>query len=213
MAPYSAPEVCQSPEPTHVGDAKCEQTLSRFCPRNRSNDGGQMPVSSTRRSAFAYSDRDHCVTVYCNTVLSFSLQPPNLRYLEAWAQSMDRLSKLTSDPIVVMTVIDSQSRPPDELARGAIRSAVDRHRHRIAAFAYVVEGGGFGAAAMRSAISLVSLAARYPFPQKVFANTAEATAWIFQRVPAESVGDASAVGIISGVEAMRHEVTRLAAVG
>jgi hypothetical protein len=168
-----------------------------------------MTKSSTRQRAVAYAARNHCLSVYGNAIVSFSLQPPDPAFLEVWTRAVDRLAKSSTVKISVVTVVDSNARPPDDASRRAIRDAVSRHHHDIGAFAYVVEGHGFGAAALRSVVSLISLAARYPFPQKVFANVADAAAWMLQRTPAGSE-DVTAGGLVSVVEMMRNQVKQLA---
>jgi hypothetical protein len=160
-----------------------------------------------------YSDAEHCLAVAGRTVISFSLQPPSPAYLSAWAAAMDRLAHSSREPIIVVTVIDSGARVPDDRAKAAIRNTVLRHQKRICALAYVVEGQGFTAAAMRGAVSFISLMARYPFPQKVFANIAGATAWTIQQMPPDASQGTSAAEIISVLETMRHQLLRVAAVG
>jgi hypothetical protein len=108
-----------------------------------------------------------------------------------------------------MTIIHSGARAPSETSKKAIRSTISRHCNHIHSFAYVVEGRGFGAAAMRSALSLISLAARYPFPQKVFATVAEGQDWIVSRTPEGAPGIMSN-GLILVADRMRAEVRRLA---
>jgi hypothetical protein len=172
-----------------------------------------MLKSPTNRRDVVYSDKDHCIAVYGNAILSYSAEPPNPRYLTAWVGAMDRLTGRSPRPLAVLTIIDSRARAPDETSKKAIRSAVSRHCNNICAFAYVVEGHGFGAAAVRSALSLISLAARYPFPQKVFANVPAATPWAVAKIPDEPARDITVARIISVVEAMRYQVKQLAAVG
>lgn len=170
-------------------------------------------MSSTRQRAMLYSDAEHCLAVVGRTVVSFSLQPPNPSYLKAWAAAMDRLAQQSNQPISALTVIDSGARVPDDEAKTEIRNTVLRHQKQVCAFAYVIEGHGFGAAAMRSAISFISLLARYPFPQKTFANIPAATAWMMQQVPVGAAKGTSAAELISVLESMRQQLARVAAAG
>lgn len=170
-------------------------------------------MSSTRQRAMLYSDAEHCLAVVGRTVISFSLQPPSPGYLKAWASTMDRLAQHSSESISVLTVIDGRSRVPDDAGKTEIRNTVLRHQKQLCAMAYVIEGQGFTAAAMRSAISFISLLARYPFPQKTFANIAAATAWTMQQVPSEASHGTSAAEIISVLEVMRHQLAQVAAAG
>ncbi|HEU4582624.1 MAG TPA: hypothetical protein VFS67_30415 [Polyangiaceae bacterium] len=160
-----------------------------------------------------YSDPEHCLAVAGRTVVSFSLQPPNPAYLRAWAAAMDRLAQQSNEPLSALTVIDSGARVPDDATKTEIRNTVLRHQKQVCAVAYVIEGQGFRTAAMRSAISFISLLARYPFPQKTFANTAGATAWTMQQLPSGAATGSSAAEMISLLEAMRQQLTRIAAAG
>jgi hypothetical protein len=170
-----------------------------------------MTKAATKRQDLIYSDQDHCVSVYGNVILSFSLQPPNPRYLRAWSAAMDRLVASSLGPVAVVTIIDSQAKPPDEASKNAIRACLTKHGQRTLAFVCVVEGNGFAAAAMRSVLSLISMTARYPFPQKAFANPQDAVSWVVQRLletPAPSYG----AEMLASIETMRHQLhTPLAA--
>jgi hypothetical protein len=146
-----------------------------------------------------YSDAHHSVWLCGPVIVTYSTDAPNQRYLMAWAQATTRLAARISGPIFVLTIIDGVTPTPDEASRKAIRNTISRHKDQIGAFAYVVEGRGFAAAAIRSVVSLMSLAARYPFPQKVFANVPEATQWL-----ARSQGAGSNVPqVLAAVESMR----------
>lgn len=172
-----------------------------------------MGSSSNKQQLFLYSDQEHSLSVYGNAVLSFSLQPPNAQYLTAWAEAMARLAKRSDSPIVVITVVDGSCRPPDEPSKRAIRDTILRHSAKIGAFAYVIEGDGFGAAAVRSAVTLISLVARYPFPQKVFKEVGPACSWTLERVPPVPQQVVTAPGMMSAIMTMRTEVRQLAATG
>ena len=172
-----------------------------------------MSLASTKRLLFLYSDAEHCLSVYGSTVLSFSLQPPNPRYLTAWAAAMERMAKRSEQPISVMTIIDGRCRPPNEASKTAIRDTIIQHSQRIGAFAYVIEGEGFAAAAVRSAVTLISLVARYPFPQKVFKQVEPACSWTLGRVPPGTGQDITVAGLQAKIGLMRSSLQQLAATG
>jgi hypothetical protein len=170
--------------------------------------------SGTRaRFVGIYSDTDHCVGVVDHVILTYSAQAPNPAYLEAWTRAMDGLVQRLGEPIVVITVISHLARAPDEQCKKVIRAIIGAHRAHIGAFAYVVEGHGFGAAAMRSALSLISLAARYPFPQKVFANMSDAAPWAIRSTPGLVQSSVTCDGLVGVVGMMRGQVDCLAAAG
>jgi hypothetical protein len=165
-----------------------------------------MSTLAAKRPVFSFLDQDHCLSVLGNAVLSFSLQPPHPRFLEVWTAAVDQAVARSNGPISVIIVIDSNSRAPDEVSKRAILNTVLRHRAAIGAFAYTIEGHGFGAAALRSAVSLISLAARYPFPQKVFKTPADGAVWALGHVPSSADHGVTVTAICVTVEAMRNAV-------
>jgi hypothetical protein len=160
------------------------------------------------KHGYVYADQHHSVATCGNVILTYSAEPPNPDYLAAWDRATGLLAARTRAPIAVITIIDGNSSTPDEPSRKAIRDTISTHRNQISALAYVVEGRGFASAAMRSVLSVLSLAARYPFPQKVFSSVGEAAQWV-ARTNGASVTSAN---LVSAVETMRGEV-RLAAAG
>jgi hypothetical protein len=131
--------------------------------------------------------------------------PPSPRYLGAWIRTVERLVQAGQVPVAVVTIIDSRASPPDDVSKQAIRRTISRHAAHICGLAYVVEGQGFGAAAVRGALSLISLAAKYPFPQKVFATVATGGAWIIERM-ADRVGIENAAEMVTVADALSRAV-------
>ena len=141
------------------------------------NDPALRAASASQ--AYAYSDHEHIMCVLGNVLFTYSLAAPSARYLAACSDVIERLEP----PALLLTVIDSRARAPDSASKAAIRQLVTRHESRIAGLAYVIEGEGFGAAAIRSALSLINLAARYRFPQRVTATAGEAIPWLLEQLP------------------------------
>jgi len=133
-----------------------------------------------RLGAAVYQDEKHVIAVCENTVFTYSDDAPNPHFLDAWTRTVEQVAAQFQDGLYAMTIIDSRVRAPDDASRLHIRTTVMRHAAQLKAFAYVVEGEGFGAAALRGAISLMSLAARYPFPMKVFGHVEEAVPWMLK---------------------------------
>lgn len=142
-----------------------------------------------------------------NVALTYSLAAPSARYLATWADVIERLEP----PILVLTVIDSRARAPDAASKAAIRQTVTRHERRIGGLAYVIEGEGFGAAALRSALSLINLAARYRFPQKVTATGGEAVPWLIDQLPPALRSSNEPQGVVRMVDTVRAELRQRAA--
>ena len=148
-----------------------------------------------------------------NTVLTYSVDAPNPEYLGGWMSTVERVATQFPTGLLVITIIDRHARAPDDSSRARIRQTVLRHAAVIQAFAYVVEGEGFGAAAVRSALSLISMAARYPFPQKVFSRVEDAVPWMLSRPSTQESGAPDAVKLINVAYSLRSQLRLSAAAG
>jgi hypothetical protein len=160
-----------------------------------------------------YQDAQHVISVCGNTVLTYSSESPCARYLEAWTRTVDLVAGQFHGALLALTIINPRAHAPDDISKAHIRTTVMRHASELKAFAYVVEGEGFGAAAVRSALSLISLAARYPFPLKVFGQVADAVPWMLSR-PNQSTQPAStALELISVADALPGQLRAHVAAG
>ncbi|HYQ16596.1 MAG TPA: hypothetical protein VEQ58_12585 [Polyangiaceae bacterium] len=128
-----------------------------------------------------YQDHEHLMAVCGNAILTYSVAPPNPSYLAAWTSQVGIVVEQWQAPLLVMTIIGASVRGPDDESKRTIKETLVRHGAHIHAFAYVVAGEGFKAAAVRSAISLISLAARYSFPIKVFECVEDSVPWMLSR--------------------------------
>jgi len=169
--------------------------------------------SKIRVGKLIYQDAMHVISVCENTVLTYSSDAPNPRFLEVWAETVQLVADQCSDGLLAMTLIDPQARPPEDPARVQIRNTVLRHAADINAFAYVVEGEGFGAAAVRGALSLISLAARYPFPMKVFARVEDAAPWLLSRRKRAAAHAEDATRLVHIANSLRGQRRAISATG
>jgi hypothetical protein len=169
--------------------------------------------ANVRLGVPAYRDAQHVMTVWENAVLTCSRDAPNPRYLQAWANTMELVAGQFPEGLLVMTMINSQARAPDDASKNHIRNTVLRYSTQIAAFAYVVEGEGFGPAAIRSALSLVSLAARYPFPMKVFGRVDDAVPWMLSRASQRLPRAQSSAQLVSVANSLSDQLRSVAAAG
>jgi hypothetical protein len=156
-----------------------------------------------------YADEHHAVTICDNVILTYSTSAPNPTFLRHWARAADQLVSKRGT-ITAVTIIDSTCRPPDDVSRKAIHACISKHSHHIDCFAYVVEGQGLGAAAIRTALALLSLVARYPFPLKVFGSLPEAAPWMLAHAPDALSRQAS--GLIPAAQMMRNRLGAASAI-
>lgn len=82
---------------------------------------------------------------------------------------------------------------PDDASRTAMNRFVSRAGAKFAASAVVVAQDGFLGSALRSVFSGVLLAVRIPTPTKIFANPADAHAWLRTTMPASDLPDVERV--------------------
>ncbi|MEI9953952.1 MAG: hypothetical protein WDO74_34500 [Pseudomonadota bacterium] len=137
--------------------------------------------------------------------MTYSSHAPNPHFLEAWTRIVELVGERFEAGLLALTIIDRDAHAPDDVSRAHIRDTVTRNAAKIKAFAYVVEGEGFVAAAVRSALALISLAARYPFPLKVFGRVEGAVPWLLNR-PGEDGGRASAAKLVDLANSLRGEL-------
>src|SRR4051812_25079756 len=108
-----------------------------------------------------YSDAHHCIGTCGNVIITYSRAEPNQAYLTKWKGLAHELLRAHPDGIGVIIVIDGAAPPPSESIRAAIKKTMLDLGTRLKAASLVVEGSGFLAAGKRSAMSLISLVARY----------------------------------------------------
>ncbi len=96
-------------------------------------------------------------------------------------------------------VLEPSSSPPDAGARALLASAMRETGPHIRGVAYVVTHVGFGGAAIRSAITGLSLIAREPYSTQVFSEPDRAAAWLAARMG----GEATAPRIAAAIERVR----------
>ncbi len=169
-----------------------------------------MPTEPNTDPVFI--DDEHCVRTLGDVIVTLTKAPPSATYLRAWAAEADRVVRQFGS-LAVYTVISGVAPAPSEEAKAEIRRVMTRHASQVCGVAYVVEGTGFSAAAMRSALTLISLVARYPYPQKTFAKIGDASHWIsaLNRDAGATSALPTAHQLDALVETMRAEHARLSA--
>lgn len=123
-----------------------------------------------------YTEPGQCVAWYRNVQLILSLQPPNRSLMRQLVDGLSALERTTRQRPGTLLIIRGDVKPPEEEVRDLIRTEL--MRSRMSAAAQVVEGSGFRGAAIRSALSMIQLAMRSPFPMRVFGDLATACDWL-----------------------------------
>jgi hypothetical protein len=131
---------------------------------------------TSSQPTIVYTDDQHVTGVIENVLVSYSLAEPTRGYLDNWILTARTI--MSKGKMAALIVIDSEAKPPSDEIRVEINAKFQKLRDGIAAVAVVVEGRGFVAAAKRSAISLLTLLSRYPFPFRIFGDIVEGSSWL-----------------------------------
>jgi len=130
----------------------------------------------------------HVSAVFQNVIISYSVAEPNTGYMADWVKTIVELSRDNPRGVASIIVIDGSAKPPSEEIRADIKRAIAQAGPHLRGLAQVVEGTGFGAAAKRSALSVITLVARFPFPIKIFSTRREAAFWVKEMLSDPSLG-------------------------
>jgi hypothetical protein len=129
-----------------------------------------------------YADREHRMGHIGNVLVCFSRSEPSGQLLPRFTEAIRELNVRYSGGVAFLVVIDSDAGPPSERVREQIKKTLRDPGIRLAALAQVVEGRGFMAASKRSALALVALVARFPFPLKIFDTVSSGAEWILEKM-------------------------------
>jgi hypothetical protein len=128
--------------------------------------------------ATVYVGPDHCVSLYRNLIFFVAKSDPlpaTPQLLPSWLKRLERACK---PPLGLLVVLRPENPVPGEQVRATIKKIFSVVSGHIAFAAFVVEKEGFTAAAQRSVLNMIMLAARPPFAMKVFGTLEEASDWV-----------------------------------
>jgi hypothetical protein len=107
----------------------------------------------------------------------------------------------TVEGVAIAILLEAGASPPAADARAILAAGMRESGRHIRGVAYVVSAGGFAGAALRGAITGLSLLAREPYPTQVHADAPGASAWLAKRL---GEGGATAPGILAAIERVRQ---------
>ncbi len=135
---------------------------------------------------------DHCVVSVGNVLFVIAYGEPSREYLARMMPVHRKLQAQYPRGSALVVVIDPEARPPSQEAREELNLTIRSLSGIVVVGSHVVEGSGFIATAKRSALSLVNMLTRLPFPMKVLSSLEEAVPWILAEL-----GDRAAPGLSS----------------
>jgi hypothetical protein len=145
-----------------------ENSLSRKSMRVRYDRG--MPVLA-RDPGFALAQCRHAF-------VSVWTQPSTIDSLSAVRQCEESLAREAPDGLVVLTVMTGTAFAIGTREREEAQRLAQRFDKTTQAAAYVIEGSGFRAAAMRAVLAGLQLLARTSHPVRVFSDVPTAVEWL-----------------------------------
>ena len=139
-----------------------------------------------------------------NLIFAIENTEPSVAYIVALRTLIQQKSRELGRGLGLMVVIRSDTKPPSEEVREHIKNAAKAFGDHVLAFAHVVEGEGFLAAAKRAAFTLLMGTARVGFPIKVFRNVSEGMPWLVRTVGDAFDEDVSLTELVRLVEDFRR---------
>ncbi len=92
--------------------------------------------------------------------------------------------KTVGGKFAMLIVVDSDMESPDARLRSELARVLKQYEPATDCAAYVIEGTGFKAAALRSLVTAIMVIARVKLPTKVFSTVSEAAHWMGPRLGA-----------------------------
>ncbi|MFO0611616.1 MAG: hypothetical protein U0414_03440 [Polyangiaceae bacterium] len=123
-------------------------------------------------------DHDHAIGTSEGLLLCVWRMRTTAEAITELNRILTRLIARSPDRIVMLTVVESGADMPDAPVRNALAELFHRVAPSVIASALVFEGTGFKAATVRALTTTLNMVTRQPFPHKVFATVAEASAWL-----------------------------------
>ena len=125
-----------------------------------------------------HTDVDACLATWRNVQMSMfggTLQTLHVPFMK---RARDDLAATFPQSAVTLVVILPDCNLPNAEARKAVGSLMARATQSERAAAYVIEGSGVGATALRTMVSALNLAAGGKHPSKVFDKMSLAVPWL-----------------------------------
>jgi hypothetical protein len=125
---------------------------------------------------------EHGYVVFGNLIFGLESTEPSIPYINGFNATVTNLIRAGHSGVGIMVVIRPDAKPPSEEVRKHIVRVAREFAPHVLAFAHVIEGEGFLAAAKRAAMTFIMTTARLGFPLKVFSNMREAMPWLLKTV-------------------------------
>jgi hypothetical protein len=125
-------------------------------------------------------DEQHLCCAYGNVALALTLTEPDPAYLQRASLAITQYGSQSPHALGLLTWIEAKAPPPRAETRAAIQQLFSDIAPVTRACIIIIEGEGFRASAKRSAVTLINMAARLPYPLKVTASVSDAAQLLLQ---------------------------------
>jgi hypothetical protein len=165
---------------------------------------GSTTVENSRtKLRVLYLDEAHAVGNLGEVLIMLSRAEPSLEFLQRTVRLIHDTAREHPDGLGLFVVISADAKPPSDAARQYFARSVTEYGQKVRAMARIVEGVGFLAAAKRSAIAMIQLASRLPFPAKVFGTQGEGAIWLTQEIAPTAQARRSATELLAAAGELR----------
>ncbi len=129
--------------------------------------------------------------------------------VEAMCAELVSMARRYPEGCGAILVLHEGATPPDTAARKRFVQMFERDRDTIRAFAVLVLGSGFWAAAVRSVVSLLGLTSRLPI--RIFSDESSAAQWVLDCLggPAEPDAEALVAAIATCAGGPNEPISRM----
>jgi hypothetical protein len=165
--------------------------------------GAARLARSTDELKLMHIDPVHCIGNFVDIQISISRGEPSIAFLEQSIRFLRASAKEYPQGVGLLIVISADAPPPSEAAREHIKKGLIQLSGVLRGAARVIEGQGFPSAAKRSALALLDLILRMPYPTKIFGSSSDAAVWLVQSLGPAPHRRYGPTQIVNAVEELR----------
>lgn len=163
----------------------------------------QKALGPTSRARVLYAGEDHVAGLVGPSLVLIARREPDESIVQEAPRWIDQmLASQRQKKGVCLVVVQASAPPPSEAARPRIDRVHAEYGRGVVAGAMVIEGSGFVAASIRSALSLMMLRSKYGYPLKTFATVGDGAAYVCGKLAPEQALKPSELTL--GVEELRR---------
>jgi hypothetical protein len=154
------------------------------------------PHVAANRAVLQEVTDDHTIMTWSNFVFANFKRETTLAAVRKIQSTYDTHANSFPSGVYMVTIVDEGAPMPAADVRQALSNFLASGIGRTLMSAVIHEGAGFRAAAVRSVVTGLAMAARLPYPHKVFGTVADAASW-FSASASQSVNAAMVADVVA----------------